>query len=80
MKNCFIFKEQNLCQFFIILIKILFTGKSYASQKLMGGWHMGGARIVSDYVEIIEQDKPDAEWERLARMTKSRCHFSALVI
>ncbi|GFO15537.1 kelch-like protein 12 isoform x2 [Plakobranchus ocellatus] len=55
-------------------------GKSYASQKLMGGWHMGGARIVSDFVESIEPDDPGGEWERLARMTKSRCHFSALVV
>lgn len=55
-------------------------GKSYASQKLMGGWHIGGARIVSDFVEVIEAGNLDAEWDRLARMTKSRCHFSALVI
>ncbi|KAK3733847.1 hypothetical protein RRG08_031788 [Elysia crispata] len=55
-------------------------GKSYASQKLMGGWHMGGARIVSDFVEMIEPDNPNAEWDRIARMTKSRCHFSTLVI
>ncbi|GFS10711.1 actin-binding protein IPP-like isoform X1 [Elysia marginata] len=55
-------------------------GKSYASQKLMGGWHTGGARIVSDFVEVIEPGSPNAEWDRLARMTKSRCHFSALVV
>ncbi|RUS73688.1 hypothetical protein EGW08_018550, partial [Elysia chlorotica] len=55
-------------------------GKSYASQKLMGGWHMGGARIVSDFVEMIDPDSPIAEWDRIARMTKSRCHFSTLVI
>ena len=41
---------------------------------------MGGARIVSDFVEMIEPDNPNAEWDRIARMTKSRCHFSTLVI
>ncbi|XP_005100576.1 kelch-like protein 17 [Aplysia californica] len=66
---------------------LLYTigGKSYASQKHadLGGWYPGGARIVSNFVEVADPTVPTTDgdrWRRVASLCKSRCNFSAVVV
>jgi len=69
-------------------------GKTYASQKHTQhyhGWNAGGARIVSNIVEVapltLHQGEINPsllgtflEWERKDRLSKARCDFASVVI